>query len=111
MRVARYLAAAAVLGACTNGSVRIVVDTPEDPALDPADDRLATITLRAEVDGQEAVVNTRSADGRADGLDLGRVPLGQGVTLSLSAFGAAGQLIGYGRALPLDVELGADVDV
>lgn len=100
------------LSACTaDGSVRIVVDTPVAAELSPVDERLVTVAMTIEAEGMPPAVTTRPAAGHAEGLDLGQVPIADGVRLSLSALNGAGRLIGFGRSPQVDVRLGDDLEV
>lgn len=101
----RSLWLAALSVACSaEGAVRIRIDAPEDARLTPVDGRLAAITLTIESDGMPPRAVTRPAQDRTAPIDLGDVPIADGVRLSLAATSAAGRLVGYGRApAPIDV--------
>jgi hypothetical protein len=98
MRVLPRTTLAVVCAACGGGGeVRIIVDTPADPALDPLDSRVATVTLLVELDG-EVRAETVAAGDRDRPIELGDVPIVDGVRLSLQTATGGGRMIGFGRA-------------
>lgn len=112
MRLLWLTVAMGVTGCMQDGAVRIVVDAPSDLALSPLDERLASITLLIQADGQPLRVETRAAGDRSQPLSLGAVPIDDRVQLSLMGTNPAGRLLAYGRAAgPVDVRGGETVDV
>lgn len=107
------LALATALAGCGDdlGAVRIRIETPSEPALSPVDGRVDSLTLVVEADGLPAESRTRSALDRAEGIDFGEVPIRDGVRLTLFASSAAGSVLGYGRAAPIDVGATETIEV
>jgi hypothetical protein len=86
-------------GCARSGGVRLVLDLPTEPTLSPAkDERLASMTLLVEADGQLIRRSTSQLGDRSQALDLGEIPVDQGVRISLSGETQAGRMVGFGRA-------------
>ncbi|MBI4510749.1 MAG: hypothetical protein HY698_14030 [Deltaproteobacteria bacterium] len=106
-RGARLVAnVALVLGlACAGeGGVRIRIDAPVDPTLSPLDERVATVALLTEEEGQLLQLATRPAGDRSSSLGLGEIRVGEGVRLALQVLSPTGRMLGHGRATgPVEV--------
>ena len=104
----------AFLAACTGeGSVRVVLDTPEGLGLSPLDGRLASVTLLVDGPGGSTRQTRPASDhGPAEPIDLGELEVQDGVRLGLIASGQSGQVLGFGRAgAAIDVAADARTDV
>lgn len=82
---------------------------PEDPALSPAGDRVAQLTLVTWEAGQAPRSETRAVDDPSQGLDMGVLTAGREVGLAVELRSATQRLLGYG-ASPLPVAPDADDD-
>ncbi|HEU5055774.1 MAG TPA: hypothetical protein VFU21_04590, partial [Kofleriaceae bacterium] len=108
------MAAAVAVGFLTagcNGGGAMAIDLvmPEDPALSPAGDRVAQLTLVTWEPGQEPRSETRAVDDPSTGLDMGVVPAGREIGLAVELRSATQRLLGYG-ASPLPVAPDASDD-
>ncbi len=109
-RVAGLVAALVLAAGCSSGgAMAIDLVLPEDPALSPAGDRLAQLTLVTWEAGQPPRSETRAVDDPAGGLDMGELTAGHEVGLAVELRSATQRLIGYG-ASPLPVAPDADQD-
>jgi hypothetical protein len=75
---------------------------PEDPALAPAGDRVAELTLVTREAGQPPRSETRAVDDPGSGLDMGVLAAGHEVDVAVELRSATQRLLGYG-ASPLPV--------
>lgn len=101
-----------VVAACGDpGAVSLRIDAPAAPGLDPLAEPLASLTLTA-VDAAGATVYDATLRDVARGAPLafGDVPVGEALTLELAGAAASGRVVAYGRAAPLDVAPGAEVE-
>jgi hypothetical protein len=85
---------AMVCGGCSSGSVELVFDVPADEALVPATP--TTVTLVTEIPGEARRSETHEVGDGA--LDLGEIPVADGVRLAVELRSASQRLVGYGRA-------------
>jgi hypothetical protein len=88
--------------ACSSGEVAIELILPEDPALSPAGDRLAQLTLLTWEPGQAPRSESRAIDDTSAGLDMGLLEAGRPVNIAIELTSVTQRLIGYG-ASPLPV--------
>jgi hypothetical protein len=109
----RWVVLGALVGgvACADdGAVRLRLVGPEVAELSPLDDRLASLTLIIEADGRPPEVVTRDLGGSP--LELGEVPVGDGVRISLLGTSSSGRMVGFARtAAPLSVSASEVVEV
>lgn len=89
-----------VLGvvACGDGGgVRLRLELPDDPALDP----LAQVgELRLTASASGAVIHTATVANpvRGEPMDFGEVPIADGVSFELDGVAATGRVVAYGRS-------------
>ena len=101
--LAAALVAALLLAGCSSGgSMAIDLVMPEDPALAPAGDRVAQLSLVTWEPGEAPRSETRAVDDPAAGLDMGVLAAGREVGLAVELRSATQRLLGYG-ASPLPV--------
>src|SRR5438270_8277119 len=96
------LLAACACAACGTGSVDLVLDVSQKAELAPAG--AATVTLVTQQPGQTPIATTSQiAD---DGsFDLGKLPVVDGLALSVVLRSSTQRVVGYGRATaPVDVQ-------
>jgi hypothetical protein len=110
LRVAGLFAGAALAAACSSGGVMSIdLVLPDDPALSPAGDRVAQLTLVTWEAGQAPRSESRAVDDPGDGLDMGVLTAGREVGVAVELRSATQRLIGYG-ASPLPVAPERDQD-
>ena len=98
-------------GCPEDASLRIRISAPADPELSPLDDRLSLVTLQVTGPSITTQIQSRPVV-RGEPLDLGEVPIADGLSLTLAASDAAGRLLGFGRTeAPVDVSLGVDAEI
>lgn len=93
--------------ACSaDGQVELDFLLPETEALSPADAQLAEITVVTTVPDEGRRSESRPIE-RGEPLDLGRIPVGEGIQLAVELRSPTQRLIGYGRGPgPFDVRVG-----
>src|SRR5579862_2267200 len=96
-------------GACGTGSVDIVLDMPQNSALAPTG--AATIELIAQQLGETPTGST--SDIADDGsFSLGKLPVVNGLSLSVVLRSTGQRVVGYGEATsPVDVDARAAIEV
>ena len=82
---------------------------PEDPALSPAGDRIAQLTLVTWAPGEAPESETRAVDDPSAGLEMGVLAGGREVGLAVELRSATQRLLGYGES-PLPVAPDPDDD-
>jgi len=94
------------------GEVTIDLILPDDPALSPAGDRLAELTLVTWEPGGAPHSQSRPVGDPGAGVDLGVLPDGRQVQVALELRSATDRLIGYGRSPePVAARAGEDTVV
>jgi hypothetical protein len=98
--------------ACSaEGQVELEFLLPETEALSPIDSQLAEITVVTTVPEAGRRSETRPIQ-RGEPLDLGRIPVGEGIQLAVELRSPTQRLIGYGRGPgPFDVRVGETTHV
>jgi hypothetical protein len=93
------------------GGVEIRFLWPEDPALGPAGEQIAEVTLVRSAPGEPVTRTTRRMGDRGQ-LDMGSIEAGQDLNLAVELRSSTQGLLGYGRATaPIDLSPGDSVEV
>jgi len=93
------------------GSVEVKLQLPEDPDLSPLQLNIGEVTLMTEMPGEPAHSQSQQVLDVSDGVDLGRIDVGDDVKLTLSMASPSQRLVGFGRSAPVSVEADSDVVV
>ncbi len=100
------LATLIAAGCAAEGGIEVEFNLPENAALSPAGADLSEITL-VSFDGETTTTTTRRVGDRSTSLEIGRLDVGEGITLSAELRGANQRLLGYGRS-PKPITIRAD---
>ncbi len=101
-----WLCALHLLFACeSEGAVEFAFLLPEDAALAPESDNLASVTLVTYASDAPPRSETRRIQDRSQPLDIGRIEVADGVSFAFELRSPTLRLLGYGRsANPVDIE-------
>ena len=109
MRLGCVVAAATTAACSAGGAMSIDLVLPEDPALSPAGDQVAELTLVTWEPGQPPQSESRAVDDPGEGVDMGVLTAGREVGVAVELRSATQRLLGYG-ASPLPVAPDRDDD-
>jgi hypothetical protein len=94
---------AGIAGCSDGGGVRLRIELPDDPGLDPLA-QVAELRLAATAGGEVIHTATVTDPERGVPLDFGDVPIADGVAFEVQGVAATGRVVAYGRgAAPVDV--------